>query len=463
MNHYCKYHPGTAALWYCSHDGLYLCQQCVDGEAGESGGAVRCLLCNQQLQVASDGGRQGALWRRLGSGWALIGQPAMLGALLLWALVAALLPPLWALLPLAVLAGLPLMGLAGVHMAWQGRSRGPGRSRQATPAGWPALLEPANLRLLVLLAMPALLMLGLALAVSVWLSTTAGLLLGASLLLLLPALWLAVLVHGRDPSAYGKALGMLLAAPGDYAVVAAVASVGALLMVLIASALVDMLPRPLAQAGAALLLGGWWLMLAAMCGAMLARHARDWGLGTPVARATEPLEQRRQRVQLSAGAFDKVLNSVARRLNSKHATVADWHRHDRLLAILQRDQERHARGEEYLQALIGAQAWGEALQLLARLRQQQAGWLPPSPALRLALAQGINEREPKLAVQLLKDLHERSPEFDQLGPAYLLLARILAEQFGLAGKAEQYLRFVERQCRDARLRQQIAECRAAWQ
>jgi hypothetical protein len=107
-------------------------------------------------------------------------------------------------------------------------------------------------------------------------------------------------------------------------------------------------------------------------------------------------------------------------------------------------------------------AWTEALALLARQREVEPAWLPASPSLRLALARGIHEQEPKVAVGLLKDLHDRHPDFSELGDAYLLLAKILAEQFGLAGKAEQYLRFVESQCRDAKLRKQVADYRAAW-
>ena len=120
------------------------------------------------------------------------------------------------------------------------------------------------------------------------------------------------------------------------------------------------------------------------------------------------------------------------------------------------------RDRPYLDVLIRADAWSEALALVARQRKRDPQWLPGAPVLRLALAEGIYEREPKLAVGLLKDLHDKHPDFADLGEAYLLLAKVLAEQFGLAGKAEQYLRFVESHCRDARLRQKVAECRDTW-
>ena len=127
-----------------------------------------------------------------------------------------------------------------------------------------------------------------------------------------------------------------------------------------------------------------------------------------------------------------------------------------------REEERRAAAPAYLDTLVAASAWAEALALLMRQREAEPGWQPAAPSLRLALARGIHEKEPKIAVSLLKDLHDRHPDFSELGEAYLLLAKILAEQFGLAGKAEQYLRFVESHCRDAKLRKQVTDYRAAW-
>ncbi len=130
--------------------------------------------------------------------------------------------------------------------------------------------------------------------------------------------------------------------------------------------------------------------------------------------------------------------------------------------MLGREDERQANAEPYLDALVSAENWSAARQLIAEQQQRQPQWLPGDPGLRLVLARGLYDVDPKLVVNLLKEMHERHPEFSELGNAYLLLARALAEKFGLGGKAEQYLRFVESHCRDARLRQQVAEYRAAW-
>ena len=116
-----------------------------------------------------------------------------------------------------------------------------------------------------------------------------------------------------------------------------------------------------------------------------------------------------------------MLLTTAKVIKTKKATVGDWHHHDRLLAVLGKDEERAALVEPYLDVLIRADAWSEAMALVARQRKRDPQWLPGAPVLRLALAEGIYEREPKLAVGLLKDLHDKHPDFADLGEAYLLL------------------------------------------
>ena len=457
MNRYCKYHPGAEALWYCSHDGLYLCQQCVDGR-NDSLIEARCLLCNQELE-SSEQGQGGPLWRQLDRYLRYPFAPVLLPLLVLWALLASLVPPLPVMVPVVLLAGLPTWGFARAVMTLRSH---PGKARKSSAPGWDCLTDIAGWRAALLQALPALLVMVPAGFVLLMVSVPAGLLIGAVGLLLVPAFWLAIQAQGSEPGSYAAALTYIFSAPRDYAVAALLASVGWLLGVALVAVAVDVMPLPLAQGLAGALAAVWWLALACLCGDILARHGRLWGLDQGGKKVTTSLEERRQRIQLCAGRFDKVLLSTAKTLKSKKATVADWQRYDRLLDITGRDDERRSAAPTYLEMLVVSDAWTEALALLARQRDVEPTWLPASPSLRLALARGIHEQEPKIAVGLLKDLHDRHPDFSELGDAYLLLAKILAEQFGLAGKAEQYLRFVESQCRDAKLRKQVADYRAAW-
>lgn len=111
VKHYCKYHPGTEALWYCSHDGLHLCQQCVESREGSLTEA-RCLLCNQELQSTAQG-QGGPLWRQLDRYLRYPFAPLLLPVLLVWALLAALVPPLPVMVPVALLGACRPGDLAG--------------------------------------------------------------------------------------------------------------------------------------------------------------------------------------------------------------------------------------------------------------------------------------------------------------------------------------------------------------
>ena len=419
---------------------------------------ARCLLCNHDLApVGQD--QVGPLWQRLDHYLQLPFALPLLPLLAIWAVLAALLPPLWMMVPVALLVGLPTFAFSAALMALRA---GPRKSRRVALPGWDCLGESTAWQSALWQALPALLVIGLAGFLVVAVSIPAGLLVGGLGMLLVPALWLAVLVKGAAPGAYAAAATYVISAPRDYGVAAGFASLGSVLVVALIAVAMDVLPLPLVQGLAGLLAGWWWLVLAGLCGDIAARHGRLWGLNQGGRRVTQPLAERRKRTQLCAGRFDKVLLTTAKVIKTKKATVGDWHHHDRLLAVLGKDEERAALVEPYLDVLIRADAWSEALALVARQRKRDPQWLPGAPVLRLALAEGIYEREPKLAVGLLKDLHDKHPDFADLGEAYLLLAKVLAEQFGLAGKAEQYLRFVESHCRDARLRQKVAECRDAW-
>ncbi|MED5432248.1 MAG: B-box zinc finger protein [Pseudomonadota bacterium] len=457
MNRFCKYHPGTEALWYCDHDGLTLCQACVDGQ-DDNLREARCLLCNRQL-ASSGQAQSGPLWGQLDHYFRYPLSPVLLPALLVWGLVAALVPPLPLMVLVALVGGLPAFGFAHAVMVLRSQ---PVRARKLKVPGWGGLADMAVWKAALMQVLPVVLVMGLAGAAMIMGSILLGVGVGVTGLLFVPAFWLAIQVRGAEPGSYATVLTYMFSAPRDYRVVALFASLSALLAVAVIAVAVDVVPLPLAQGVAGALAAWWWLALAALCGDVLARQGRLWGIDQGVRRVTAPLEVRRQQVQLCAGRFDKVLLATAKTLKTKKATVQDWHRYDQLLAISDREEERMRVAPAYLEALVAASAWPEALALLRRLREAMPGWLPAVPSLRLAMAKGVMEKEPKTAVTLLKDLHDRHPEFAGLGEAYLLLARILAEQFGLAGKAEQYLRFVESHCRDAKLRKQVADYRQTW-
>ena len=60
------------------------------------------------------------------------------------------------------------------------------------------------------------------------------------------------------------------------------------------------------------------------------------------------------------------------------------------------------------------------------------------------------------ALRLLQDFHKRFPDSEQLAPAYLLVAQTLANGLSQWEKATAFLTFVQKQCVNHPLHEQIA-------
>lgn len=451
----CKYHPGTPARWYCHHDGLYLCQSCVHADPSEP--QADCLLCQKALTPVESGNNSRPLWQQLERFLRIPMAPVLIPLWLGWAVLAAALPGQGPGMLAALLGAVPVFLFAAALMACYGQGR-PGRAI-ALP-GWQVASDATRWRQGALLALPVLLVAGMSGLLMVW----SGLLWGGVLmslgLLVVPSLWLAVIVEDQGVESYSAVLTYAFTDKEDYGVMALFAVATAWLVLGLASVGQDLLPPPLARGVAAALLAWWTLALAALAGQVIQRQARLWryGAGVPP-RVDEPLDQRRLRLQLSAGRFDTALSTVA---PGPRATLQQWQYHDRLLEVTGRHEQRQQQAESFLQVLARHEDWSRAQDVIRQQRQAQPGWLPQSPALRLQLAQGLHELQPRLAVQLLRDLHQSHPDFPEIADAYWLLARVLAEQFDQHSKAEQYLRFVESRG-NTRLRQEIAAYRAARQ
>ncbi|WP_189571265.1 DUF4013 domain-containing protein [Marinobacter zhanjiangensis] len=95
--------------------------------------------------------------------------------------------------------------------------------------------------------------------------------------------------------------------------------------------------------------------------------------------------------------------------------------------------------------------------LLTLLRQHDPQFQPQDPDLVVACADLLFlQHEPKPALQLLKDFHKRFPDSDQIAPAYILVARILANGFEQWDKATSFLKFADKNTGDADTKAAIA-------
>lgn len=100
----------------------------------------------------------------------------------------------------------------------------------------------------------------------------------------------------------------------------------------------------------------------------------------------------------------------------------------------------------------------QALRLCIKAK---ADFVLGDPALTYRCARQLElQGHHKLALHLLKDFHKRFPKAQELAEAYLLVARLLANQLGDWNRAIQVLNFIDRCCAGQPLHQHIRLCLA---
>ena len=128
------------------------------------------------------------------------------------------------------------------------------------------------------------------------------------------------------------------------------------------------------------------------------------------------------------------------------------------LALARHDLDALARHHaKLLRWMVAFRKHREMKALLNLLRKRDPQFQPQEPELVVACADLLFlQHEPKPALQLLKDFHKRFPDSDQIAPAYILVARILANGFEQWDKAASFLKFANRSARDPETRDAIA-------
>ena len=133
---------------------------------------ARCLLCNHDLLPAVQS-QVGPLWQRFGRYLRLPFSLPLLPLLAIWPVLATLLPPLWVMVPVALVAGLPTFVFSAALMTLRASPR---KSRKAAFPGWDCLAESASWKSALWQALPASLVIGLAALLMVAVSVPVGLL-----------------------------------------------------------------------------------------------------------------------------------------------------------------------------------------------------------------------------------------------------------------------------------------------
>lgn len=464
MKQTCKYHPNEQATWYDGEAGILFCDTCVASDDASDEGTARSFLSNKPLQQVGRRVAQDPFWTILSHfiEYPLVRDPLLVMAAVAVALV--LLPGGLIGIGIAVAMGLLLGGYGAVvvEQSAEGMMKAPPYQSLLKADNW-----PMGVQLWLLFAAG-----GVASGYGyISYGMLQGSLLSLAIWLLLPALLIQTFVTGNLGLALfapQKWLHTLMVMPLEYIVMVGVMFFLHTASATFASIAYDLLPGFLSWSVAGLIIGWLWLVTAHLCGYLVCRYQKGLGyesqqLNEQVKRrrrSRRPEEERRQAVLLREGRFDKILAGYKAQLEKQQNSLPFCEQYDRLLEVFGRHEAQLEFADQYLQVLMANNMMTQAMDLVRRCRERHAGFTPATVQTSWEMAQLFAEQgEPKLAVQMLQDIHKRAPTWPGIAEAYLFLATLLARDFKKPEKAEQYIRFVEGRYRDNKSREKAEACR----
>ncbi len=210
----------------------------------------------------------------------------------------------------------------------------------------------------------------------------------------------------------------------------------------------------LAQPLAGFLNSTYMLILFHMLGYLLFQYQQELGFASDYQddeAQPDPHQDRSRRIDadidmaLKEGNYNQVagiLEESLKRDPDNPNRVEQLYR----LAVARRDLKTLSQHQgKLLRWIVALRRHNELKILLTLLRQQDSEFQPQDPELTVACAELLFlQQELKPALQLLKDFHKRFPQSEQIAPAYILVARILANGFGQWEKAISFLKFANK-------------------
>ncbi|MFW5824624.1 MAG: tetratricopeptide repeat protein [Marinobacter sp.] len=462
MKNDCYYHPLEPAKWYCGQCLIHYCSGCMpDADPRRQHGL--CPHCGRQMRYLGAATEAEPFWQRLS---AFFRYPFHMDPLLV--VIFCTLVPLFfnrGLLGWVVYVVLALVlfkyTYAVIRHTAGGHMKPPPVAAAYSGAGFAIGLQ----QMVVFVAM--VLLVGFAMAM---LGPIPGLVLAALVVLALPA---SIMVLAMENSVF--------AALNPLNLVALISAIGwpyfvlygfLVLMTMASGAAQDFavthLDPVLAQPLTGFLNSTYLLILFHMLGYLLFQYQEELGFASDYQDEEAPADPQRDRsrridadidMNLKEGNYDRVAGILEESLKRDPANPNRLEQLYRL-ALARNDLEALSRHHGKLLCWMAAWRRHRDMQtLLTLLRQRDPQFQPQDPALTVACADLLFlQHQPRPALQLLKDFHKRFPDSDQIAPAYLLAARILANGFEQWDKAISFLKFAERQTDRADTRATIAAC-----
>ena len=462
MTSHCKYHPGEEATWYCHHDGISFCDDCIAvDEQGEIG---RCFICNKPAKQMGRRIARDPFWRILSH---FIEYPLSLAPMVV-AVVASLglgvLPASFEGALIAAGLGVLVAGMGAAMMAQtiNGVMRPPGfdalQDKDVWVSGFQQWLVFGGAMVGIGMAYVKLgMIMGSLVALGVW--------------LVIPAMLVEIHVGGSlinlliGPQ---RLVAHMLTLGGDYFYAGAVLFglfTGGAIMVSIVH---DLLPNLIGWPLAGIIIAWFWFITEHLLGYLCCQNREALGYNRLISaneerrrRARRPEDERRVAVLLREGRFEKVISLYKARLEKKKDDMATNEQYERMLEALGRSEEQLEHADQYLAVMLKYKHEYRVVDLIRRYLEIDAGFRPGTAQLSWDVAQVLADNSQfKLAVSMLQDLHKRAPTWPHLPNAYLFIAKLLKNEFKLDGKAEQYIRFVEQRFHEPKIKKLADDCRA---
>ena len=117
--------------------------------------------------------------------------------------------------------------------------------------------------------------------------------------------------------------------------------------------------------------------------------------------------------------------------------------YQKLLHLLGRTQQARTHCADFVGRLMDEKKITQAIQVFSACHKQDSAITLEKPAQRLEMASILmNNGKHRLAMHLLNNLHKDHPAYSEIPEAYLMVARMMSDQFNQDDKAIQILHFV---------------------
>ncbi len=195
------------------------------------------------------------------------------------------------------------------------------------------------------------------------------------------------------------------------------------------------------------------LVAYALMGYLLYQYAGELGFAERQQRGRSlPPEEYQRKAALGQshiyarrGRLKDALGVINRALAAQSTNIRLHEHKHRLLMSLKRPAKLTAHASEYVRILVAAGNPGNATAVLKNVWQQEPDFRLDDPSAALAIARVFHQQQQfREARRMLANLHRDHPEFEQLGEAYLLLARVYLEGYDSRDHVTRILGFLRK-------------------